>query len=131
LMFPVADAAQAADCIARLLDDNLRRRLGARALELLESRYSRPHSVEAWSRCIESVLSSAVRTCAAETLPVQPAGRLDRCFGTRFGERLRRAAGIKYRHTEPGGEWPHSYGCTPVGDSEFWQQAAALDSRSP
>jgi glycosyltransferase involved in cell wall biosynthesis len=128
LTFPVGDAALAADCLARLLDDAVRRRLAARALDLLESRYSRPRSIEAWSRCIEAVLSSPPRAAVAEPLPVQPAGRLDRSFGTGWGERLRRAAGISFAHGEPGGEWPHSYGRTPVDSAPFWQQAASLDA---
>jgi glycosyltransferase involved in cell wall biosynthesis len=127
LMFSVGDTARAAECIVRLLDESLRLRLATRALSLLESRYSRSRSVEAWSHCIDAVMNSAPRTSAPEPLAVQRAGRLDRSFGTLWGERLRRAVGLQFGHAGPGGEWPHSYGHTPVDNAGFWQQAASLD----
>jgi glycosyltransferase involved in cell wall biosynthesis len=127
LLFPVGDVGKAADAIVRLQDATLRMRLAARARERVQARYSRNASIDAWSRAAEAVLASAPLPGPVAAPAAEPAGRLDEWFGTASAETIRKFAGLTFRHRDAGGEWPHSYGHSPMDDVRFWNRAAALD----
>jgi glycosyltransferase involved in cell wall biosynthesis len=129
LLFPVGQVAAAADCVVRLQDPGLRARLSTGARALVEKRYSRSRSIDAWSRSFESVMAAAPLTGMPDAIQVEPAGRLDRWCGTRLAEAIRRAARLRFRHQSPGGEWPHSYGRRSMDDPVFWQEASMIDLR--
>jgi len=114
LLFPVGDAAAAAAAIARLADLSLRRQLVAGGRQVVEQRYNAKASQQAWVRAFEQVLALPPRSKANPEPPISPSGRLDRLFGAVRAEWVRRRLGLGFRHTSPGGEWPH----TAHGDTD-------------
>jgi glycosyltransferase involved in cell wall biosynthesis len=131
LMFAIGNCTEAADCISRLRSAELRARLVEAGRALVAARYSREHSVAAWDRCLRQIAEAppiAAKECA---FPPFPSGRLDRWFGTRPAESLRRLGGLRHRHSEPGGEWPHTHNAHAPGETGFWQRAARLDAGAP
>lgn len=126
LLYPVDDAAAAADRIARLCDRHVRERLARAGRRLVDTRYTIDRSVDAWAGALDAVLGLPPRDPAGSPVSPPPAGRLDRLLGARLGESVRRRLGLGFAHTEPGGEWPHTAG--PGCDEHLLlQQAAALD----
>lgn len=116
--FPVGDVQRAAELVAELARDPEQwKRLSQAALKSQEGIRSYEGALDAWAECFRRVLELPSRRGAA--VPVvdrQPAGRLDRLFGEKSAETIRRLLGRKYRHAEQGGEWPH---WTGVDDPEF------------
>jgi len=127
LVFPIGNVHAAVQCLQFMQDVGLRRRLALAGRELVESRYTRQHSIDQWSRCLEAVGSLPALCNEGESDKPTPAGRLDRWFGPRFGETLRSSLGQRYLHREPGGEWPHSYGTNRFDDAAFLDLARRLD----
>jgi hypothetical protein len=127
LLFPVGNVEQAADRITRLADSALRHRLVDGGYELLAARYTRERSIEAWDRSFGAILEAPCSPVVNEPLPVPSAGRLDHLLGPNLGETVRRAVGLRFRHQNPGGEWPHSLGVRSDDDPGFWQRARELD----
>lgn len=127
-VFPVGDCAAAVECLRRLQDPIVRRRIATSGRELVLRSYSRMRSIESWSDSLEAVvdLPPLPRSDWEPELP--PAGRLDRLFGGEVADALRRMFGRRFVHSDPGGEWPHSYGDRRHDDPEFWRKAQEIDS---
>ena len=125
LVFPVGDAEAAAAAIARLVDPVLRRSLAKAGYELVKERYSRDASVNAWDAALRRIVDQRALPACQAFAPVKSAGRLDRYLGAGTAETLRRLLGLRFRHTEPGGEWPHSYGTD--NDPSFHRQLESMD----
>jgi len=134
LMFPVGDAAAAAECLERLRDQELRRRLLQGGFNLVARRYSMTVSIENWSATLEKITAKAPLSppspLLAHMMRMPSAGRLDRLFGTQVGETIRELLGFKYDHCEPGGEWPHTRHCSALAEEAFWQLAMSIDRNS-
>ena len=127
LLFDVADVDTAARQLARLAgDQGLAGRLAAGGRKLLQERYGRERSLDAWERVIESVLALP-RPPLTEAPRVPPAtGRLERWAGPRRAETLRKFLGRRGPDAGSAGEWPHSHGLGLERDA-FLQRAAELD----
>jgi len=108
LMFPVGDMDAAAKAVAQLDLPNLRARLRVGGFDLVRTRYSRPVSIGQWQTAIEDVLALPTLPIPKARLPSRPSGRLDRLLGVRNAERVRRMIGVGFRHSDAGGEWPHT-----------------------
>lgn len=127
LSFPVGDIEAAAAAIARLADPELRRSLAKAGHELVQKRYSRNASVRAWDLALQHILSQdALPACPNFAAP-PIAGRLDRYLVAGAAEGVRQLLRLRFRHSEPGGEWPHSYGAE--NDEDFRRHLADLDKR--
>lgn len=126
LTFPVGDIESAADAIVRLRNPALRHALIVAGRMLVEQRYSRTVSIDSWDRALCEVLVQPRQ--GQSSLPGQRSadGRLDRLFGVGLAETIRNALGIRFRHAEAGGEWPHSYGRDD--NSAFRAQLGTMDS---
>jgi len=107
LMFPVGDMPAAATAIGRLRDPELTAKLSRAGTALVEQRYSREISIACWDEAFTSILALPPLGPSPIGLALKSAGRLDRWFGPRLGDGLRKALGRGYKHVEPGGEWPH------------------------
>ncbi len=126
LMFPVGDATAAAGALTRMQDPVLRDRLGQGGRNLVEQRYTDQASCSAWMEAFEKVLALPERPLPAPEAPLAPAGRLERLIGVGAAESVRRLLGVRFQHSSPGGEWPH----TAHGDSDeqtLLELAAVLD----
>ncbi|MCP9927904.1 glycosyltransferase family 4 protein [Cyanobium sp. CH-040] len=126
LLFPVGDVAAAAGALKRVVDPDLRGRLVSEGSRLVQERYSAEVSHRAWCEAFEQVLALPARSSAHPEPPLPPSGRLERLVGPGWAETLRRCLGRGFRHTSPGGEWPH----TAHGDAdeqELLKLAAELD----
>lgn len=125
LVFPVSEADVAADTISKLQDIELPTNLIRAGHKLVSQQYSREASIAAWSQALQGVLNQPLQSPAEN--PVRPvaSGRLDQYFGAALAETLRKVMGIKFRHAEPGGEWPHSY--SGVDDEGFVDELRNLD----
>lgn len=128
-MFAIGDIRNAAVAIASLRDQTLMQKIARGGRELVQSRYSIGASVAAWDAALRVVLSQPpVQSKPSQPRHSPPSGRLDRLLGVRWGETVRRLLGVRFEHSEPGGEWPHSYGKRPIDDEAFWALASSLDS---
>lgn len=127
LVFPVGDAEAAAAAVARLGDPVLRSTLALAGRTLVRERYQRDASIHAWDITLQDILQQPVLPPSAADLPAPCSGRLDRYFGTQMAETVRSLLGLRYRHTAPGNEWPHSYGSD--NDEPFSRRLAELDQR--
>jgi glycosyltransferase involved in cell wall biosynthesis len=108
LMFPIGDAAKAAAAIAKLADASLYERISRAGYVLVNKRYTKSLSLEAWRQAFAQILSLPPRGLAQSEQPPMPSGRLDQLLGTRLAELVRQRLGIRFVHQTPGGEWPHS-----------------------
>jgi len=108
LLYPVGDARAAAVALARVADPGLRGKLVGRGRELVQQRYTAQASHQAWGDAFEQVLALPPRTPTHPEPPIPPSGRLDRLLGAGRAEWVRRRLGLGFRHTSPGGEWPHT-----------------------
>lgn len=123
-LFEIGDAHGAASAIQSLCEPEARARLRAGGYELVRARYSVNASVAAWAESLHRIAELPPRPPATINFP--ESGRLDRWLGLKWGERVRRSAGLRFKHSEPGAEWPHSYGA--AGDTgAFWRRSHAID----
>jgi hypothetical protein len=129
-MFLVGDADTGALQLQRAADPHLRAMLAERGYHLVRKRYTRERSVEAWDRCCRNILQSPRCENDGKPRPAAASGRLDEWFGVGLGESIRRALARSYRHTGPGGEWPHSHGRTAVDAGSFWEFVTRCDCGS-
>jgi glycosyltransferase involved in cell wall biosynthesis len=120
LLFEIGDIDAAVTCIGRLADGSSRDVLTENAVSLVRNRYSRYLSIETWAELLLSVSMMPRKELYGQRFDHSyPPGRLDRWFGRRTGEWMRRALGKRFVHREPGGEWPHTYADLPAASSEF------------
>lgn len=103
------DVEGLSDAVVRLARDRgLRDRLGRRAKEVADRRYSLEASLDAWhGQLLETARSP--RKAPGRSRAVTPAaGRLDKWLGPSLGESVRALAGMESLATRnAGGEWPH------------------------
>jgi hypothetical protein len=104
----------------------LRWKISQAGRALVAQRYTVDRSVEQWSEQLSAVLGLP-RQPASTRRNVPPDGRLDRIFGARLGEAIRRFIGREFHHVEPGGEWPHAYGAGAMDAETFWRISRTLD----
>jgi len=126
-LFPIGDTQHAAECIESLTNPCLRKAIVDGGYRLVETRYSREQSIETWDRCFRKVIDTHAKEYISSKRNFPTKGRLDRLFGNRFAEDIRRLTGRRFNHTDPGGEWPHSYGIRQENDGSFWEKAKFLD----
>jgi glycosyltransferase involved in cell wall biosynthesis len=107
LMFRVGDVRAAAAAIGRLRDPELTTKLSRSGTALVEQRYSREISIARWDEAFTSILALPPLTPSPKRPALKSAGRLDRWLGPKLGDRLRKALGLGFQHSAPGGEWPH------------------------
>jgi len=109
LVFPVGDTAQAARQLGQLaVDARLCESLVAAGAALVAARYSVSQSVSGWAQRLNTIKQLPDLAVQPPRLAPKSAGRLDRLAGVQLAETTRAVLGIAYRHTEPGGEWPHT-----------------------
>ena len=127
LLFDPGDAAAAARQLARLArEPGLADRLAAGGKELVEGRYSRERSIDAWERAIEAVLALPPLPPPAPPRVPPATGRLERWAGPGRAETIRRLLGRRGPDGGSGGEWPHAYG-PGLERAEFFRRAAEID----
>lgn len=128
LMFPIGDAVAATDCLERVRDPKLRRRLAQNGQAMVCSRYSKTASIENWDSCLRRIATKPPLTASRRSVTgAPPAGRLDRLFGCNIGESLREILRVRYDHGTPGGEWPHTNTHSQIDEEAFWRLAMSLD----
>ncbi len=127
LTFPVGDTEAAAAAIARLADPALRRSLAKAGYEVVRECYSREASIRTWDGALRQIAGQQPLPACPVFRPAPTSGRLDRYLGIGAAESLRRFLGLRFRHSEPGGEWPHSYGAD--NDQHFGRLLADMDQR--
>lgn len=127
-VFPVGDAEKAVDCLRKMQDRGFRDRISASGRELVARRYSREAAIETWSECLHKI--GALRSLPRGSTPTELGiyGNLDRLFGSEVSELIRRLLLRKFKHSDPGGEWPHSYGNRKPDDPDFWKLAQQLNT---
>jgi glycosyltransferase involved in cell wall biosynthesis len=130
LMFAAGDSAGAALQLARLRDRGLRETLLRGGRNLVAERYTIDRSVTEWAACLDSVMKLPPRRASSPPRCPLPAGRLDRWFGVSLGESVRRALGVRFKHANPGGEWPHT-AAFGSDDAALLNKARELDAAPP
>jgi glycosyltransferase involved in cell wall biosynthesis len=128
LMFGIGDMRAAATAIGRLRDPAVAANLSQAGQALVRRRYSREISIASWDEAFTSVLALPSLTPTSFRLAINPSGRLDRWLGPALGDRLRWMFGRAYKHTEPGGEWPHLLGQSDVDDGLYAHLVAACEA---
>jgi glycosyltransferase involved in cell wall biosynthesis len=113
LVFEVGNVPQAVAAVRRLDEDRaLLLRLSSAACLSQEGVRSERGAIAAWAHAFTRSLNEPARRGARPPrLPWPPNGRLERWgLPATWSEALRRWAGRKSLHTEPGNEWPHASG---------------------
>ena len=107
--FPVGDAEAAASLVEELARDRQQwRRLSHASRESQTGIRSFEGALDAWAESFRDALARPVRSGKEPLRPGDSTvGRLDRLFGEKAGETARRLLGLRFRHSDPGGEWPH------------------------
>lgn len=110
LLFPIGGADEAAEMLAQLASDEaLRTRLADAGRALVRDRYSIAASVRSWAQALDAVMAMPAVDAKPDVEPwPAAAGRLDRWLGVGRAETVRCALGLRFEHSEPGGEWPHT-----------------------
>jgi glycosyltransferase involved in cell wall biosynthesis len=108
LLFPVGDALAAAFALQRATNPALAASLRIAGHELVGRRYSAQASRQSWVAAFEQVLALPDLPVPATEPALLPSGRLERLLGVGPAESLRRRLGWRFKHTSPGGEWPHT-----------------------
>jgi glycosyltransferase involved in cell wall biosynthesis len=130
MLFPVGDTDAATSALERVaIDADLRSILRQGGKRLVEERYCREVSADAWSGALSGVLALQARPAASLPVP-STRGRLDRLFGTERGESIRSILRLSHSAAgDPGGEWPHSHS-DAANDGAFWLAARQADAAS-
>ena len=128
-LFPIGDIKSAVDCLRDMQDRDAREKIAAKGRELVLRRYSLESSIDQWANCLEQICALPSRPKHDLQTNMESHGRLDRFLGVDMAESIRRLLGREYVHSEPGGEWPHSYGDRRLDDPEFWRMAQQLDAQ--
>jgi len=110
LVFPVGDAEAGCRALRELADPGRRRALAGAAWREVSRRCSPRVALAGWIAALESVLALPPLPRPLPPEPPGPAGRLDRWFGVRGAEMVRRLTGARVRHDSAGSEWPHTAG---------------------
>ena len=130
LLFPVGDASAAAVALERATNPALAASLWIAGHELVCSRYSAQASLQSWVAAFEQVLALPDLPVPAPEAALPPSGRLERLLGVGPAESLRRRLGLRFRHSSPGGEWPHTaHGGTD--EQSLMRLASQLDTLDP
>ena len=128
LMFDNGDIGSAVECITQLGNKKHNERLIKNALSVVGKTYSLEQSIVAWAEQLRTVMRQAPRGNRRSQFDYQnSSGRLDRVFGPRFGERIRRILRRRFVHHEAGSEWPHSYAGIQDDDANFLALAGNMD----
>ena len=130
LLFPVGDAAAAAAALERTRNVDTFSALRVFGHQMVARRYSTDASRQAWLSAFEQVLALPDLPMPAPEAALPPSGRLERLLGAGPAESLRRRLWVRFQHTSPGGEWPHTaHGGTD--EEAFLRQAAQVDALDP
>ncbi len=110
LVFPVGDMSGAGQCIKRLYDGTIKfGTLSVRAAAI-EAAYREENFCKAWNNALADLSRVKPRIEPIPSRLPRSSGRLNRIVGSRKAVALiRRMSKMTYDHTDPGGEWPHSY----------------------
>lgn len=125
LTFPVGDTEGAAAAIEHLADAQLRKRVAEAGHQMVAALYRREDSVGAWDSALRRIMHLESLPAIVPPTESPDSGRLDRWLGRSRAETLRRVLGLRFRHSEPGSEWPHSHGFE--GDPDFRSLLSKLD----
>ncbi|MEI6030925.1 MAG: glycosyltransferase family 4 protein [Synechococcaceae cyanobacterium ELA739] len=129
LLFPVGDAFAAAVALERATNPALAASLRIAGHELVARRYSAQASRQSWVTAFEQVLAFPDLPMPAPEAALPPSGRLEHLLGVGPAESLRRRLGVRFQHTSPGGEWPHTaHGGTD--EQSLLSLAAQLDTHA-
>ena len=128
MMFPIGDVAAAAKCLGTVYNAEERSNLAAYGRELVQRRYTQEKSIESWDKALNTALGLPMPDGPDKSRAFKSAGRLDRLLGCTLAEHARSLLKMKFVHSDPGGEWPHSYGVRSECDKKFWIKAENLDA---
>jgi glycosyltransferase involved in cell wall biosynthesis len=128
LVYPAGNAAAAVNCIVKGQDAGLRRRVERAGITLVRTKLTQERSIQHWSQCFRDIKNKPIKLAYLKDAWRKPAGRLDRLFGTRFGETLRHTLHRKAMPPlNPGDEWPHVTITTQIPNDKFWDLARNTD----
>ncbi len=128
LMFPVGDMCAAAAAVGRLRDPEIAARLSLAGPALVGRRYSREISIAGWDEAFTSILALPPLAPSRQSPAIRFSGRLDHWIGPTLADDVRTALGRRYKHTEPGGEWPHWLGQSDVDAKLYAGLIAACEA---
>jgi glycosyltransferase involved in cell wall biosynthesis len=127
LIYPIGNVAAAVECLVKAQDIELRNRLTSAGIAFVSEQMTHERSVKRWSHCFADIKSQPIQSPPLDDIQFEPAGRLDRLFGTQFGETVRRLLRRTFSPAEPGQEWPHACGTGRIATEVFWELARAAD----
>lgn len=111
LLFDIGDIKTAVDHIELVSSSSMLKKLKDEAYAMVESRYSRQNSVEAWNKCLQNIAKQLVSLSPpSKRIENWPKlGRLERLFGHKTAHTVRRIMRRRAYVNSAGDEWPHSY----------------------
>ncbi len=131
MKFPIGDTKKAAEVIEALFDTpELFVRLNSEGLKLVNNRYSRSKSIEAWINVIDKLLDLPPNKALTEKYWRHiPQGRLDKFLGCSLAETVRLILVKKFMSKGPGSEWPHAYSKIPPYSEQFFSEVSQIENQ--
>jgi len=129
LLFPIGDSNAAAGCLIKSVDPALRAKLSENGYKMVLEKYTREISVSLWDRAFKDILSASKCVLSTQAEIQKSAGRLDKIFGIFIAENIREIFRLSYKHSDAGGEWPHTYSEKAQDDKNFWRVAQELEQK--
>lgn len=141
LIFDVGDTDSAAILLQQVATVKRRQRLISNGRELVQARYTKEKSIDAWITVFQGVCRAEplidhlggelTRQPRMEPKPFSIAlsGRLERVFGPVFTDRLRSILGLKAVMNSAGDEWPHAHSRVSIDEeNEFQRVLRAIEN---
>ncbi|RBP49174.1 glycosyltransferase family 4 protein [Arenicella xantha] len=116
LIFEIGDTATAVAKLQQASSAVLRAKLAQNSQTLVDTKYSLYSSISAWAEQINYAMEFEPKHYHQLPASHTDSGRLsttiDKLFGQsglRLLDGIKRRLGIRFKHTDSGGEWPHSH----------------------
>jgi hypothetical protein len=120
MLFPIGDAAAAADGLMQLWTEPARhRRLIQNAAQMVRQRYALDHSIAEWDRIFRSILEMPERIASSDDL----------CRALQAEAEVKSPAIDAESHQE-NDEWPLTLARVAPDNPAFWKYVAELDAES-
>lgn len=133
LMFDIGDTDGAVKALRKVNEDGLQERLRQGGLKLIDSRYSREQSINAWWNVLNTIAgsrSSSDLKKIPKPVKLTAQGRLERLIGLRTAEIWRKLFNRKVMMNSAGDEWPHAHSASdPNFVKTFNDSMLTIDSK--
>lgn len=131
MMFDIADMQSAVIKLKQIISDDNYAKLQGNALSLVESKYSRAHSISEWDNAFKKIHQEVTTKPARSKMNNwSKNGKIEKLFGHKIGNYVRAVMNKRAYIKNAGAEWPHSYSAvSKEADAEIYDLMRRLDKK--